>query len=62
MFAPCFNMHNSLSFHFCNHLDEEERAGCFTLIVSLVSCDCLCSMVLPRCALCRFVVCDCGIC
>ena len=24
---------------FCNHLDEEERNGCFTLIDFLMSCD-----------------------
>ena len=28
-------------FCFCNHLDEEERAGCFTLIVFPLSCDCV---------------------
>ena len=26
---------------FCNHLDGEERAGCFTLSVFLVSRDCM---------------------
>ena len=32
-------------FVFCGvHLDGEERAGCFTLSVLLVSCDCLCSV------------------
>ena len=25
---------------FCNHLDGEERAGWFTLIVFFMSCDC----------------------
>ena len=25
---------------FCNHLDKEERAGCFALIVFLMSCYC----------------------
>ena len=30
-----------LSFLFCNHLDGEERTGCFTLIVFLISCDIL---------------------
>ena len=25
---------------FLNHLAEEEKTGCFTLIVSLFSCDC----------------------
>ena len=33
---------------FCNHLDGKERAGCFTLIVFLMSCDCKCSVALPR--------------
>ena len=27
-------------FCLCNHLVEEERAGCFVLIVILMSCDC----------------------
>ena len=27
-------------FKFFNHLDGEERAGCFTVLVFLVSCDC----------------------
>ena len=26
-------------FQFCNYLDKEKRAGCFTLTVSMVSCD-----------------------
>ena len=43
------------------HLDGEERAGCFTLIVFLMSCDCQCSMTLPVCAMGWSAVCDCGI-
>ena len=31
-----------------NHLAEEERAGCFTLAVFLLSCDFWCSVSLPR--------------
>ena len=32
-------------FEFCGfHLDGEERAGCFTMSVLLVSCECLCSV------------------
>ena len=27
-------------FWFCNHPDGEERAGCFALIVFLMSCEC----------------------
>ena len=34
-------------FKFFNHIDEEERAGCFTLIVFLLSCDCTRSVTLP---------------
>ena len=33
---------------FCNHLANEEKAGCFTCIVSLMSCGCYCSLPLPR--------------
>ena len=33
---------------FGNHLDGEERTGCFTLIVFLVFCDCYCSVPIPR--------------
>ena len=43
-------------FFFCNHLDREERAGYFTLIVFLtylltyllMSYDCYCSVALPH--------------
>ena len=34
VFRPCFVM------QFCYHLAEEERDGCFTLFVYLMSCDC----------------------
>ena len=40
---------------------EEERAGCFTLIVIYLSCGCLCSVSLPRGIVGCSVVCDCGI-
>ena len=40
VFGPCFNMQYLVSFQICNHLAGEERAGYFTLIVSLMSCDC----------------------
>ena len=46
---------------FCNHLDGEERAGCSTLFVILVSCDCYCSVALPCGAMGWSAVCDCGI-
>ena len=36
MFGPCF----VIFLKFFNHLVEEERAGCFTIIVFLLSCDC----------------------
>ena len=45
MFGPCFVMWNLVFF---NHFDGEEIAGCYTLIVFLVSCDCLSSVALPR--------------
>ena len=33
---------------FCNHLDGEERAGCFALTVILMFCDSQCSAALPH--------------
>ena len=47
---------------FCNQLDVEERAGCFTLVVFLVSCDCYYSVALPRVPVGWVgLKCDCGI-
>ena len=37
VFCPCFVIQYSVSFLFCNHLDGEERAGCFTLTVFLMA-------------------------
>ena len=44
---------------FCNHLDGEERAGCFTLFVFLVSRDCY--VALPHGVSGLSAVSDCGI-
>ena len=38
---------------FCNHHDEEERAGCSALTVFPMSCGCQCSVALPHGAVCR---------
>ena len=58
----CFGMHYFMSFlFFSNHLDEEERAGCFALIVFWMSCYCKCSVPLPHGAVGWSAVCDCGI-
>ena len=35
-------------FWFCNHLDEEERTGCVTSIIFVVSFDCYFSVALSR--------------
>ena len=40
---------------------ERERAGCFTLFVFLVSCDCLCYVALPHGAVGWSAVCVRGI-
>ena len=48
-------------FLFCNHLDEEERTGCFADIVFQMSCYCRISVALPHGALGWSAVCDCGI-
>ena len=46
-------------FLFCIHLDGEERAGCFTLFVFLVSRDCC--VALPHNVMGLSADCDCGI-
>ena len=46
-------------FYFCNHLDGEERAGCFAWFVLLVSRDCC--VALPHGVMGLSAVCDCGI-
>ena len=46
-------------FLFCNHLDGEERAGCFALFVFMVSC--YCCVVLPHDVTGVSAVFDCGI-
>ena len=48
-------------FLFCSHLGGEERAGCFTLFVYLMSCDCCCSVALRHRVVGWAVVCNCGI-
>ena len=52
---------NLRPFWFCNHLDEEERAGCFAVIVFRISCYCKCPVSLPLGAVGWSAVCDCGI-
>ena len=46
-------------YKFCNHLDGEERAGCFAWFVFLVSRDSF--VALPRGVMGLSAVCDCGI-
>ena len=48
-------------FQFCNHLEEDEKAGCFAFIVLEVYCYYKCSVALPHGAVAWSVVCDCGI-
>ena len=47
MYVSCFVMWYLVPL-FGNHLAEEEKVECFTLIVFLVSCDCLRSVALPH--------------
>ena len=55
----CFAVRYFMSILFCNHLDGEERAGCFAKFVFLVSCDgCV---ALSRGAMDLSAVCNCGI-
>ena len=61
--GPCFvlYMYFSVSILVWQTFFEEDRAGCFALIVSLLSCGCQCSMSFSRGAVGWFVVCNCGI-
>ena len=49
-------------FLFCNHLEEDEKAGCFAIIVYQMYCYYECAVALPRGAVGWSEVCDCGIC
>ena len=48
-------------FWLCNHLEEEEKAGCFAIIVLQIYCYYKCSVALPHGALGWSAVCDYGI-
>ena len=48
-------------FWFCNHLEEEERAGCFAVIVLQMYSYYKCSVTLPHSAVGWSAVCDFGI-
>ena len=48
-------------FSFCNHLDEEVKAGCFAFIFLQMYCYFRCSVALPHGAVGRSAFCDCGI-
>ena len=56
-----FFMHNFLSIAFCNHLEEEERAGCFAIMVLQMYCNHICYEVPPHGAMGSSAVRDCGI-
>ena len=49
-------MHNFVFILVCNHLEEEEKACCFAIIVLQMFCYYKCSVALLTTA-----VCDCGI-
>ena len=46
---------------FCNHLEEEAKAACFSIIVLQMFCYHKCSVALPHGAGGSSAVCDCGI-
>ena len=52
---------NFCHFLFRNHLEEEERSGCFAFIVLGMSCYCKFFVALPHDAVGSSAVCDCSI-
>ena len=54
-------MHYFASFLVLNHLEEEERAGCFVFVVLQMSCYCICSVALPYGPVGWCALGDCGI-
>ena len=61
MFDPCFAIQYFVSVLFCNHLDGEERAGCFALTAFLMAYGRQYYVALPHGAVGWSVVCNCGI-
>ena len=51
-------MHYFVAFIVCNHIDEEERAGCFAFIVFRMSGYCKCSVALPHSVVGWSAMCD----
>ena len=45
----------------CNHLEEEEKAGCIAIIVLQMYCYYKCSVAIPHGTVGWSTVCDCGI-
>ena len=58
MFGLCFGMHYFVAFLVLLSCDEEEKAEYFVLIVSLMSCDCKCSVVLTHAVVGWSAACD----
>ena len=52
---------NLCPFLFCNHLEEEEKAVCFAIIVLQMFCYCKSSVVLPHGIVGWSALCDFGI-
>ena len=56
-----FVMHDLFPFLFCNHLEEEVKAGCFAIIVLQMFCIYNCSVALLHGTYGWSAVFDCGI-
>ena len=61
MFGPGFVMHYFAFILVCNHLEEEEKAGCSAIIVKQMYCYKKCSVALPHGAMGWSAVYDWGI-
>ena len=61
MFVFVFIMHFFVSILVCNHLEENEKTGCFSIIVVQINCYYKWHVALPHGAVGWSAVCECGI-
>ena len=57
----CCDINYLFLFLICNHLSDDEKAGCFAFLVFLLSCNCLFSVSHPKGSIGLSAACNCGL-